>query len=189
MVLQLPGGDAAEIEQNGVNLSGSQKARVCLARACYSDGELLILDSPLAAVDAVVQSEIFVKCICGLLESKTVVLVTHSPEVIASQAATYRIFVADGELICERLERKPRNLYTPVALLLGRPEETEESQAQLADAGRLVQDEERDQRRVAKHMFLEYFDALGGVSVCLFLVVVMALWQAFRIGSDLWLSH
>jgi len=32
----LPGGDAAEIGERGINLSGGQKARVALARAAYS---------------------------------------------------------------------------------------------------------------------------------------------------------
>ncbi|POM72838.1 ABC Superfamily, partial [Phytophthora palmivora] len=81
---QFSGGDETEIGQKGINLSGGQKARVSLARACYSDAEVFILDSPLAAVDAVVQSEIFGKCICGLLSEKTVVLVTHNLDVIES---------------------------------------------------------------------------------------------------------
>eukprot|EP00644_Phytophthora_capsici_P009565 jgi/Phyca11/107147/e_gw1.13.595.1 len=84
---QFPSGDATEIGQKGINLSGGQKARVSLARACYSEADVFILDSPLAAVDAVVQSEILNKCICGLLADKTVVLVTHNHEVIESGAA------------------------------------------------------------------------------------------------------
>ncbi|EEY65389.1 ATP-binding Cassette (ABC) Superfamily [Phytophthora infestans T30-4] len=83
---QFAGGDATEIGQKGINLSGGQKARVSLARACYSDADIFILDSPLAAVDAMVQSEIFSKCICGLLAEKTVIFVTHNQDVIESGA-------------------------------------------------------------------------------------------------------
>ncbi|GAB9475808.1 Abc transporter c family member 5, partial [Globisporangium polare] len=191
---QFPGGDATEIGQKGVNLSGGQKARLCLARACYSDAELLILDSPLAAVDAVVQSEIFGKCICGLLESKTIVLVTHSPDIIASKAANYKILVEDGELKGERKETsKPRSFYAPTLsprqVKEAHEHETEESKAALADAGRLVDDEEREEGRVSKDVFMEYFNSLGGVKVCFFLLTVQTLWQGFQIGSDLWLSH
>jgi ABC-type multidrug transport system fused ATPase/permease subunit len=35
-IAELSGGDAAEIGEKGVNLSGGQRARVSLARACYS---------------------------------------------------------------------------------------------------------------------------------------------------------
>ncbi|KAF1314927.1 Abc transporter c family member 5, partial [Globisporangium splendens] len=189
-----PGGDATEIGQKGVNLSGGQKARVCLARACYSDADLFILDSPLAAVDAVVQSEIFGKCICGLLEKKAIVLVTHSPDIIASEAAGYKILVEDGELKGERKELiKPRSSYAPTLpprqIKEAHEHESEESKAALADAGRLIEDEEREDGRVSKSVFLEYFKAVGGLKVCVFLVIVQILWQGFQIGSDLWLSH
>ncbi len=39
------------IEEHGVNLSGGQRARIALARACYSEADVLVLDSPLAAVN------------------------------------------------------------------------------------------------------------------------------------------
>ncbi|CAK4672745.1 unnamed protein product [Aphanomyces euteiches] len=46
-------GDRTEIGTKGVNVSGGQKARISLARACYSDADIYILDSPLSAVDAI----------------------------------------------------------------------------------------------------------------------------------------
>ncbi|GAB9477647.1 Abc transporter c family member 5, partial [Globisporangium polare] len=67
--------------------------------------------------------------------------------------------------------------------------ETEESKAALADAGRLIEDEEREQGRVAKSVYLQYFQSMGGIKVGLFLFVVQTMWQVFQIGSDLWLSH
>ena len=35
-----------------MNVSGGQKARISLARACYSEADIYILDDPLSAVDA-----------------------------------------------------------------------------------------------------------------------------------------
>ncbi|KAF0713899.1 hypothetical protein As57867_004154, partial [Aphanomyces stellatus] len=92
-------GDRTEIGQKGVNLSGGQKARISLARACYSDADIYILDSPLSAVDAIVQNEIFTKCFLGLLRHKTIVLVTHSPEIIDSKFIDRTIEVKDGHLL------------------------------------------------------------------------------------------
>ncbi|KAF1319108.1 Abc transporter c family member 5, partial [Globisporangium splendens] len=191
---QFPGGDATEIGQKGVNLSGGQKARVSLARACYSDADVFILDSPLAAVDAVVQSEIFGKCICGLLENKTIVLVTHSPDIIASDAANYKILVENGELKGNRYEpEKPRSFYAPTLsprkIKEAHEHETEESKAAMTDAGRLVGDEGRGEGRVSKTVFLNYFNAIGGAKVCVFLIMTQIVWQVSQVSSDFWLSN
>ena len=67
-IAQFEGGDMIEIGERGINLSGGQKARVSLARACYSNASILLLDSPLAAVDSHVGEHIFVECIMGFLK-------------------------------------------------------------------------------------------------------------------------
>ena len=66
----LPGGDQTEIGEKGINLSGGQKQRVSLARAVYSQANLVLLDDPLSAVDSHVGKHIFNKVIChdGVLE-------------------------------------------------------------------------------------------------------------------------
>jgi len=52
-------GDLTEIGEKGINLSGGQKARLSLARALYSDREIMILDDPLSAVDVHVGKFLF----------------------------------------------------------------------------------------------------------------------------------
>ena len=54
-VRQLEGGDSCEIGERGINLSGGQKARVALARACYAMADVVLLDDVLSAVDAEVR--------------------------------------------------------------------------------------------------------------------------------------
>jgi ATP-binding cassette subfamily C (CFTR/MRP) protein 1 len=78
-IAMLQAGDATEIGERGVNLSGGQKARVSLARAVYSRASIVLLDDPLSAVDAHVGSHLMTKCIAGLLREggSTIVLVTH----------------------------------------------------------------------------------------------------------------
>ena len=65
------------IGERGVNISGGQKARISLARAIYSDADIVLLDDPLSAVDPQVASDIFDHCIRGVLKDKIVILVTH----------------------------------------------------------------------------------------------------------------
>ncbi|KAG7376635.1 hypothetical protein PHYBOEH_001369 [Phytophthora boehmeriae] len=190
---QFPGRDATEIGHKGINLSGGQKARVSLARACYSDADILILDSPLAAVDSVVQSELFSRCICGLLAEKTVVLVTYNPDVIASGAVSVDIAISSKQVTSTRQAAQyPRSYFAKTSPL-------HRSQNNLAaeeffdehakEVGRLVEDEEREEGRVSAAVFLQYFKALGGPKIFLLLLVILSSWQACQIGSDLWLSH
>ena len=75
----LEAGDATLIGERGINLSGGQKARIALARACYSRADVYLLDDVLAAVDAEVGQHLWQKCIVGLLRERghTVVFVTH----------------------------------------------------------------------------------------------------------------
>lgn len=44
-------GDATEVGEKGLTLSGGQKARITLARAVYSRAEILLLDDVLAALE------------------------------------------------------------------------------------------------------------------------------------------
>ena len=74
----LPNLDDTEIGEKGINLSGGQKARISLARAVYSDRDLILLDDPISALDANVKKKIFENVLLNHLKSKTIVLVTHA---------------------------------------------------------------------------------------------------------------
>jgi len=74
---QLPDGDSSIIGEDGVSLSGGQKARVNLARCLYVEADIYLLDDPLSAVDAHVASHIFQHAIKNLLCDKICVLVSH----------------------------------------------------------------------------------------------------------------
>ncbi|RHY84314.1 hypothetical protein DYB26_002032 [Aphanomyces astaci] len=75
----LPKGDATEIGERGINLSGGQKARISLARAMYhTDADVFLLDDPLSALDVHVANAVFSDCMQGLLRGKTALLVLTS---------------------------------------------------------------------------------------------------------------
>ena len=74
----LPAGDATEIGEKGINLSGGQKARISLARAVYANHDIVLMDDPISALDANVRKRIFKEVFKGMLRDKTRVLVTHA---------------------------------------------------------------------------------------------------------------
>ncbi|KAJ8388599.1 hypothetical protein AAFF_G00131640 [Aldrovandia affinis] len=76
----LPGKDKTPLMEGGVTLSGGQRARISLARAVYKDADLYLLDSPFTHLDIVTEKEIFERCLCRLMASKTRVVVTSKLE-------------------------------------------------------------------------------------------------------------
>ncbi|ETV79145.1 hypothetical protein H257_07232 [Aphanomyces astaci] len=183
----LPAGDHTEIGQKGINLSGGQKARISLARACYSDADIFILDSPLSAVDAIVQNEIFTKCFLGLLRYKTILLVTHSHDIIQSPHVHRTFLVQDGTVIETTPPRNRANSPKPPSSVAPLRPPT----AYWVDTteGTLVVNEERAVGRVSKAVVVEYIRAIGGwrsMAVMVFLTLAV---EAIKVGSDMWLSH
>lgn len=76
-------GDATEIGERGITVSGGQKQRLNIARAIYFDAELVLMDDPLSAVDAHVGRHIMDNAICGLLKNKCRILATHQLHVLS----------------------------------------------------------------------------------------------------------
>ena len=92
----LPAGDETEIGEKGVNLSGGQRHRVALARACYAQADVYLLDDPLSAVDAHVGRHLLNHCILEYLGNKTRILVTHQLQYLPD--ADVVVVVKDGRI-------------------------------------------------------------------------------------------
>jgi ABC-type multidrug transport system fused ATPase/permease subunit len=77
-----PQGDKTNIGSNGITLSGGQKQRVSIARALYTEADLLIFDDILSGLDADTEEQVFTRVFgpMGMLKQRdaTVVLCTHS---------------------------------------------------------------------------------------------------------------
>ncbi|KAJ8532523.1 hypothetical protein K7X08_012446 [Anisodus acutangulus] len=89
-------GDQTVIGERGINLSGGQKQRIQIARALYQDADVYLFDDPFSAVDAHTGTHLFNECIMGLLNSKTVLYVTHQVEFLP--AADLILVMKDGRI-------------------------------------------------------------------------------------------
>jgi ABC-type multidrug transport system fused ATPase/permease subunit len=63
-------------EENGIELSIGQWQKLSIARAFYSDADVLILDEPTASLDALAEQEIYQR-FDQLREGRTTILVSH----------------------------------------------------------------------------------------------------------------
>lgn len=70
--------DQTLIGESGYSLSGGQKARICIARAVYSNADFLMLDDPLSALDANVAQQVYDNTIRESLQGKTIVMITNN---------------------------------------------------------------------------------------------------------------
>ena len=95
----LPAGDATEIGEKGINLSGGQKARVSLARAVYQEADIILMDDPISALDANVKKKIFKEVFQGLLKRKTRILVTHAVDFL--HLADRIVIMAGGRITAQ----------------------------------------------------------------------------------------
>jgi len=83
-------------EDNGIELSIGQWQKLSIARAFYSDSDILILDEPTASLDPMAEQEIFNQ-FDDLREDKTTIFVSHR---LSSATAADKIVVLEyGEII------------------------------------------------------------------------------------------
>ncbi|KAI9327292.1 P-loop containing nucleoside triphosphate hydrolase protein [Obelidium mucronatum] len=95
----LPRGILTMVGPSGVQLSGGQKARVCLARALYSDADCYLLDDILSAVDRTTGNRIWENVVAHLRsKSKTIVLITHQIQFLTRPEVDQVVLMDNGEV-------------------------------------------------------------------------------------------
>lgn len=64
------------IDENGTEFSGGESQKLAIARALYKDGNMVIMDEPTAALDALAEAEIY-EDFSELTKGKTAVYISH----------------------------------------------------------------------------------------------------------------
>ncbi len=90
-ISELPDQYQTWLDEGGRNLSGGQRQRLAIARALLHDPKILLLDDPLAAVDATTEHEIL-SAIGGAIQNRTTLLVSNR---ISALRRADRIVVLD----------------------------------------------------------------------------------------------
>ncbi|XP_041640876.1 ATP-binding cassette sub-family C member 10 [Cheilinus undulatus] len=196
----LPNGDKTEVGENGVTLSGGQKARLALARAVYMDKDIYLLDDPLAAVDTDVAEHLMKKCIMELLRGKTRILCTHRIEFV--DKADLVVLMENGTIvntgspaeILPLVEAVPKKRKNEHNMKEKDGVEQEEEEPESSPDLRLDQDpglsgvEQKQVGGLAWGVYRTYWAAVGGVLASSILMSLL-LMQASKNVSDWWLSH
>ena len=86
---------------SGINLSGGQRSRISLARACYSDRDVIVLDDPLSAVDAHVARHLWNHLITNEWSHKTILMTTNQLSFLREPRVS-RIVVLEGGRVVQQ---------------------------------------------------------------------------------------
>ncbi|KAI9375909.1 P-loop containing nucleoside triphosphate hydrolase protein [Aspergillus egyptiacus] len=201
----LPNGDATEIGERGITISGGQKQRLNIARAIYFDAELVLLDDPLSAVDAHVGRHIMDRAICGLLKRRCRILATHQLHVLSR---CDRIVIMDEGRIhavgtFDELSRA-NDLFKRLLSTASQDSKDEAEDAAEEEvkeehdeqpskpskpAAALMQQEEKATASVGWGVWKAYIGASGSYLNAVAVLFLLALANVANVWTSLWLSY
>lgn len=98
-VKELKDGIHTQIGERGLRLSGGQRQRLGIARALYSDPEILVFDEATSALDTETETAIM-SAINSLHGKKTMIIIAHRLQTIKDCDLVYR--VGNGKIVKER---------------------------------------------------------------------------------------
>lgn len=192
---QFKHGDLTFIGENGIGLSGGQKARVALARAVYSASRVLLLDDPLSALDHSTAEFVTRKCLAGpLLQGRTVVLVTHRVALVRDIAAQI-IDISDGRATVfdkSAITSSASVTATGKSVLeessYGTGEGTDRDQEASAIPDKFIEEEYRAEWGVKARVYWTYIKA-GKYRWWLSLVIILAIYRLTAVSQSWFLKE
>jgi ABC-type multidrug transport system fused ATPase/permease subunit len=188
-------GDLTFIGENGVGLSGGQKARVALARAVYSASRVLLLDDPLSALDHNTAEFVVRKCLFGpLMQNRTIVLVTHRTALVRD-IADQIVEIDEGRAIVHSKAAisasTKRERSGPLSSFTDSETETEETNAEeeaTAVPDKFIEEEHRAEWGVKARVYWNYIRA-GKYRWWAILVLVLAIYRLMAVGQSWFLKE
>ncbi len=96
-VASLPDGLATPVGEHGARLSGGQRQRLSLARALLANAPIVVFDEPTEHVDEIMATKL-VADLLAATKGRTVVMITHRPELIGSIEWAARVDLNPAEI-------------------------------------------------------------------------------------------
>ncbi|NRB68616.1 MAG: ABC transporter ATP-binding protein [Vibrio sp.] len=98
LIASFSNGLDSHIGENGIQISGGQRQRISIARALYSESEILIFDEATSALDGITENQIM-ESIEKLSGKKTIIMIAHRLKTIKN---CDRIYVLEqGQIVDE----------------------------------------------------------------------------------------
>ncbi|KAF9362482.1 hypothetical protein BGX34_006059 [Mortierella sp. NVP85] len=198
----LESGDATEIGEQGITLSGGQKQRVSLARAIYSNANVLLLDDCLSAVDTHTGKHLFQTLTGPLLAGRTILMVTHQVQLTLG-AADLVVVMNKGEITgFGTPEEAIRNEWIENVSLPAsgstngdssevstlHSEEQPQTKKDEKSANKLTEDEKKADGAVPWEVYKTYLIASGGWPFWIGLLILFLTREVIDVSQNAWLA-
>ena len=183
-------GDLSNIGENGVGLSGGQKARIALARAMYSRARILLLDDPISGLDHQTAESVVKNCLTGpMAKDRIIVFVTHRTD-LCFLVADQIVEISDGRARILDKQKIPQDLLRPSSQPAAeqQSEKDPEGQEDAAVPEKFIEDEHRASGGVKMRVYWEYIKA-SGLGWWAVLILIFALYRAVDYGRNWFLKE
>ena len=209
-----PANEYSEVSPGGANLSGGQKARICLARAVYNDADIYILDDPISSVDPIVFNKIYGALLLNYLKDKTRIVLQHDQNFI--QHMEYIYYINEGKIVFSgkynefintkwykkmtnkettHIEKILENSDTKLTVhkwkrIPTRKMSVEGGKVAYIEKGKVVEEETAQKGGIKFVLYKKLLYTMGNKSYILplFVFIFSLSWQGLQVMSNYWLT-